>query len=269
MSIHHRLMTVVLSLALTTSALAGTREDARLADATAVLNDTQSMPDSSVPNWLLQRAEAIAVLPTVVKVSMIFGGRGGKGVLSARDTNGHWSNPVFINLAGGSIGFQAGIQTSDIILIFTTRRSLEGVTGGKLTLGVDASVAAGPVGRQASAATDIGLSEVYCYSRSKGLFAGVAIDGSIITIDGSANESYYQHPGILGSEIMAAGGPMAPASARPLLHKLEHVTGTTPSAKSTPATRDSAPSAPTPPSDGRALESGGASSFPLDDKKTH
>jgi len=276
MSIHRRLITAALCLTLAASALASPREDARLADATGVLGETQSMPDLSVPNWLLQRAEGIAILPTVVKVGLVYGGRGGKGVLSARNPNGHWGNPVFINMAGGSIGWQAGIQTSDIILIFTTRRSLEGITGGKLTLGVDASVATGPVGRQASAATDIGLSEVYCYSRSKGLFAGVSIDGSIITIDGSANASFYQHPGILGSEIMAPNGPSTPAAARALLQKLDRVTVATANTKAVSPTRDTpqptpvaTPVAAAAPSDGRALESGGAATFPLEDKAAH
>ena len=262
------LLTALLALGLA-GAHAGPREDARLATASAVLTETQSIRDQAVPNWLLQRAEGIAILPTVVKVGLMLGGRGGKGVLSVRDAQGHWSNPLFISLAGGSFGWQAGLETSDIVLIFTTRRSLEGITGGKLTLGVDAAVAAGPIGRQASAATDIGLSEVYSYSRSKGLFAGLAIDGSVITIDNAANAAFYAKPGVLGSELLGPNGPPPPASARPFLIQLEQLTNGSPA----PTTGSSAPAAPvTAPAqsrvpDGKGLESGGATTYPMDDTR--
>lgn len=266
MTIRRLLVSTVLATTLLSTAFAGAREDARLATATAVLTETQGMPDQSVPNWLLQRAEGIAVLPTVVKVGLVLGGRGGKGVLSVRDVQGRWSNPLFITLAGGSFGWQAGIETSDIILVFTTRRSLEGVTGGKLTLGVDAAVAAGPVGRQASAATDIGLSEVYCYSRSRGLFAGLAIDGSVLTVDNSANSAFYGRSGLLGSDILSQTIALPPTG-RPLLDALEKFTNSAPAAApapvAAPATVTPAAAAPS----GRGLESGAATSFPLDDSK--
>jgi lipid-binding SYLF domain-containing protein len=266
MTIRRILVSTILLGTLASVAFAGPREDSRLATATAVLTETQGMPDQSVPNWLLQRAEGIAVLPTVVKVGLVLGGRGGKGVLAVRDVQGRWSNPMFITLAGGSFGWQAGIETSDIILVFTTRRSLEGVTGGKLTLGVDAAVAAGPVGRQASAATDIGLSEVYCYSRSRGLFAGLAIDGSVLTIDNGANSAFYGRTGLLGSDILSQNLPL-PATARPLLDALDRITNSTP----TPAPAPAAMPAASVPSDaapsGRGLESGAATSYPLDDAK--
>jgi lipid-binding SYLF domain-containing protein len=125
---------------------------------------------------------------------------------------------VFINLTGGSFGFQVGVQSSDVMLVFTSKAGVEGLVGGKVTLGADASVAAGPVGRQTGAATDIGLNaQVYSYSRSKGLFLGVSLDGSAITIDNSSNEAYYGKPGVLASEIMAANAPQAPASSQPFI----------------------------------------------------
>ncbi len=128
-----------------------------------------------------------------------------------RKDSGAWSNPIFINLTGGSFGFQVGVQSADVVLVFTSKQSIEGIVGGKVTLGADASVAAGPVGRQSSAATDIGLTaQVYSYSRASGLFAGVALDSSAITIDGSSNESFYKKPGILASEIIRADAPAAP-----------------------------------------------------------
>ncbi|MBS0395529.1 MAG: lipid-binding SYLF domain-containing protein, partial [Proteobacteria bacterium] len=119
------------------TALAGNREEARILQATQVLQDTQAMPDQSIPDWLLRRAQGIAIIPNVVKVALMAGGRGAKGVLMVRDAQGRWSNPVFLTLGGGSFGFQWGLTVSDVILVFTTRRGIEGITGGKLTLGAD------------------------------------------------------------------------------------------------------------------------------------
>jgi lipid-binding SYLF domain-containing protein len=121
-----------------------------------------------------------------------------------RDKNGNFTSPVFINLAGASVGWQWGGQSTDIVLVFTTRKGIEGITGGKLTLGADASVAAGPVGRSASAATDQNFAaEVYSYSRSRGLFAGIALDGTSISVDRKANAAYYHKPGVMASEIIS------------------------------------------------------------------
>ena len=150
----------------------------------------------------------------MIKVGLGIGGRRGKGVLVVRKDNGEWSNPVFVNLTGGSFGFQVGVQSTDVVLVFTSRQSIEGIVGGKVTLGADASVAAGPVGRQSSAATDVGLTaQVYSYSRAMGLFAGVALDGSAMTIDHASNESFYGRPGVLASDIIRADAPAAPAPA--------------------------------------------------------
>ena len=166
------------------------------------------MPEHNIPTWLLERAHAVAVIPSVIKVGLGIGGRRGKGVLVVRKENGEWSNPVFVNLTGGSFGFQVGVQSTDVVLVFTSRKSIEGIVGGKVTLGADASVAAGPVGPESSAATDVGLTaQVYSYSRAMGLFAGVALDGSAMTIDNKSNESFYSRPGVLASEIFA---PMRP-----------------------------------------------------------
>ena len=169
------------------------------------------MPEQNIPTWLLERAHAVAVIPAVIKVGLGIGGRRGKGVLVVRKDNGQWSNPVFVNLTGGSFGFQVGVQSTDVVLVFTSRQSIEGIVGGKVTLGADASVAAGPVGRQSSAATDVGLTaQVYSYSRAQGLFAGVALDGSAMTIDHKSNESFYGRPGVLASDIIRADAPRRP-----------------------------------------------------------
>jgi lipid-binding SYLF domain-containing protein len=204
------LLTCVFSLA----SVADTRQEARLDTSTRVLTELMMMPEQNIPTWLLERAHAVAVIPSVIKVGLGIGGRRGKGVLVVRKENGEWSNPVFVNLTGGSFGFQVGVQSTDVVLVFTSRKSIEGIVGGKVTLGADASVAAGPVGRQSSAATDVGLTaQVYSYSRAMGLFAGVALDGSAMTIDNKSNESFYSRPGVLASEIVRADAPAAPEPA--------------------------------------------------------
>lgn len=168
------------------------REEAKLITATEVITELQASRDQQVPQWLLDRAHGLVVVPDVVKVGFWLGGRHGKGVMVVRDDAGRFSNPVFVNLSGGSFGPQIGAQSSDVVLVFTTRKGIQGIADGKVTLGADASVAAGPVGRQASAATDAAFkAEVYSYSRSKGLFAGIALDGSAITIDDKSNAAFY------------------------------------------------------------------------------
>jgi lipid-binding SYLF domain-containing protein len=208
------------------TAHAGAREEGRLLTATEVLQEVQAMPDQRIPDALLSRAYGIAVIPDVTKVAFIFGGRHGNGVLVVRDSlTSAWSNPAFISLTGGSWGFQAGAQSSDIILVFTTKTGIEGVAGGKLTLGADASVATGPVGRQGSAATDLNFNaEIYSYARTRGLFGGVALDGSVISIDRSANSSLYGKSGVTATEIFSAQSPIAPATAQRFLDRLAQVT---------------------------------------------
>jgi lipid-binding SYLF domain-containing protein len=164
----------------------------KIDDAVEVLDQTVSIPEKGIPPALLGNAEGIAIIPGVIKAGFILGGRYGKGILVIRQKDGSWSNPVFITVAGGSIGWQIGVESIDIILVFKSSRSIEGIMKGKFTLGADASVAAGPVGRQASASTDILLkSEIYSYSRSRGLFAGLALDGAGIQINHDANEAFY------------------------------------------------------------------------------
>jgi lipid-binding SYLF domain-containing protein len=205
---------------------AGAREEGRLLTATEVLQEVQAMPDQRIPDALLSRAYGIAVIPDVTKVAFIFGGRHGNGVLVVRDSlSSAWSNPVFVSLTGGSWGFQAGAQSSDIILVFTTKTGIEGVAGGKLTLGADASVATGPVGRQGSAATDLNFNaEIYSYARTRGLFGGIALDGSVISVDKSANSSLYGKSGVTATEIFSAQSPTAPATAQRFLDRLAQVT---------------------------------------------
>jgi lipid-binding SYLF domain-containing protein len=210
--------------------------------ATEVLDDVQGMPDQRLPDTLLAHAYGIAVIPDVTKIAFFFGGRHGNGVLTVRDTlTSPWSNPVFIALTGGSWGLQAGAQSSDIILVFTTKSGIEGITGGKLTLGADASVAAGPVGRQGSAATDVSLAEIYSYARTRGLFGGIAVDGSVIAIDKSANEDLYGKKGVTATEIFSGKAPAPPETAQRFLARLDQATHTV--ARSSPAPQAEAPAA--------------------------
>jgi lipid-binding SYLF domain-containing protein len=215
--------------ALSGIANAGAREEGRVLTATEVLQEVEAMPDQRLPDLLLQRAYGIAVIPDVTKIAFVFGGRRGKGVLVVRDKlTSAWSNPSFVTVTGGSFGWQAGAQSSDIILVFTTKLGIEGIAGGKLTLGADAAVTAGPVGRQGSAATDMNFnSEIYSYARTRGLFGGIALDGSVITIDRSANEAFYGKSDVTATEIFSSQSPTAPATARRFLEKLSQATGTT------------------------------------------
>jgi lipid-binding SYLF domain-containing protein len=173
-------------------AWAGTDENQRAAEAVKVLDEVMRMPEQAIPNKLLESAHAVAVIPSVVKAGLVVGGRHGKGLISVRSADGTWSHPSYMKLTGGSIGFQAGVQSTDVVLVFRTERGVDSIVHGKFTLGADASVAAGPVGRSAEASTDGQLkAEIYSYSRSRGLFAGVALDGAVLAIDHDANESVY------------------------------------------------------------------------------
>lgn len=263
------ILTLIVSLAMSMSAVAAERQDARLLTSTQVLNELLQMPEQNIPSWLLERAYAVAVVPSVIKVGLGIGGRRGKGVLVVRRDSGTWSNPVFVNLTGGSFGFQVGVQSTDVVLVFTSRHSIEGIVGGKVTLGADASVAAGPVGRQSSAATDVGLTaQVYSYSRASGLFAGVALDGSALTIDHRSNELFYRRPGVLASEIIRSDAPAAPGSAQEFIAAIQRSA----SGGAAPAPRTSTAAAPAPstaapaPSAPNADQGGGLETYPMEDQ---
>jgi lipid-binding SYLF domain-containing protein len=202
-----RLLTTLSGVALAFTAIAAhaqALEEGRLLLATQVLDDARNARDQGIPDRLLERSYGIAVIPDFTKVAFFLGGARGHGVLVLRDASGHFSDPIFVTLTGGSFGFQWGVQKTDLVLVFTSRKGIEGITGGKLTLGGDISVAAGPVGRQASAATDQAFNAgVYSYSHARGIFAGVALSGAALTIDDAANAELYHHPGLLTSDIIS------------------------------------------------------------------
>ncbi|MAF84318.1 MAG: lipid-binding SYLF domain-containing protein [Gammaproteobacteria bacterium] len=190
-----RLKTAIFSILLafvTSQATAGNSLDRRMDAATEVLEEMSKMPETGVPSNLLASAYAVAVIPNVIKAGFLLGGSYGKGILVVRQPNGRWSNPAFISLGAGSIGWQAGAQSSDIVLVFKSRKGVDNIAQGKLTLGGDANVAAGPVGRHTSAATDGQLkAEIYSYARNRGLFAGISLKGTWLRMDKKANFSYY------------------------------------------------------------------------------
>ena len=203
---------IALALA-STAAFAGSQEDARAQNAVRVLTDIQAIPESAIPDKLFDEARAVVVVPDAIKAGLVVGGRRGHGLLSVKGADGTWSNPAFVTLTGGSIGFQAGVQSSDIVLVFRSDRGLESIVNGKFTLGADAGVAAGPVGRNASAATDGEMkAEIWSWSRARGLFAGVALDGAVLSIDDAADESVYGRD-TTPRMIFESRAPQAPSTA--------------------------------------------------------
>jgi lipid-binding SYLF domain-containing protein len=261
------LLAAIFAATLVNVAHSGAREEGRLLTATEVLEEVRAMPDVRLPDTLLAHAYGIAVIPDVTKVAFIFGGRHGNGVLAVRDKlTSPWSNPVFVSLTGGSWGFQAGAQSSDIILVFTTRTGIEGIAGGKLTLGADASVATGPVGRQGSAATDMNFNaEIYSYARTRGLFGGIALDGSVISIDRSANASFYHKSGVTASEIFSGQAPSPPATAQRFLERLAQATGT--AIRTSPVPQADLPAIAGQPPPGVAPTAEPARTYPLEEQK--
>ena len=206
-----RAILVFLGLLLAMPAMAASREERRVADAADVLDQLLRIPERSIPPALLSRAYAVAVIPNVVKVGFGLGARRGRGILVVRHDDNTWSNPAFITMTGGSIGWQIGAQSTDVILVFRTRKGVERIANGKLTLGADASVAAGPVGRHTGISTDIRFqAEVVSYSRSRGLFAGVAFEGAGITMDRKSNAGFYGSSGMTPEKIFASSPNIAP-----------------------------------------------------------
>ena len=262
------MLALLLSVALPGTAQAQGRGEARVIIATQVMEELRGQRDQYIPDLLLDRAFGIAIIPEVKKGAFGLGFRGGKGVLLVRDRQGRLSNPVFVTLAGGSFGWQIGVQSTDLVLVFTTRAGVEGITDGKLTLGADASVAAGPVGRSASAATDATFTgaEIYSYSRSSGVFAGVALDGTVISIDKKSNADFYGERRVGASDIISGSVTKDSESVRRLLASVSPAgrgaapaaSGTAPAATASPAAAPAGAGAQAPPA-------GEAKTFPMED----
>ena len=183
-----------LFVALLITAAAQTSDEAkRISESTVVIEEMMAAGDKAIPGAILEKAEAIAVFPSLLKGGFVIGGQRGRGIISVRDRkSGTWSAPAFLTITGGSFGAQIGAQAIDLILVVNNQRGLEQLVKNQFKVGADASVAAGPIGRDASAATDIQMrAQILSYSRSRGLFAGVTVNGSTIRQDRDANERFY------------------------------------------------------------------------------
>jgi SH3 domain-containing YSC84-like protein 1 len=220
-----KLLTAVVSLFALSVAMAAAdneRETDRVKDAGEVMKEIINIPDN-IPEDLIDRAECVIVLPSVKKLAIGIGGSYGRGIMTCRTGvhfTGSWSAPAMYALEGGNIGFQLGGQATDFILLVMNPRGASSLMGSKVKLGADAAAAAGPKGRAASANTDVVMrAEILSYSRSRGLFAGVSLEGSTLRPDNRANEKLYGRK-LSAKEIIRQGKAGAPASAHELLSLL-------------------------------------------------
>jgi lipid-binding SYLF domain-containing protein len=191
---------------------ARSREQKTIESATQVIRALADIPLKGIPRVLMREAAGVAIFPHVVKAGLVIDGRFGRGVLLVHEPDGKWSNPVFLSLEGAGVGGQAGLEATELVLVFKTRKSLDRVLRGKLTLGGDVTVAAGPLGRDAELAAD-GLlhAEIYSYSRSRGLFAGISLEGTGLHPEPRANESFYELRGGRPEEVLARRDKVIPA----------------------------------------------------------
>lgn len=192
----------------------------RLKEATAVLSEVMEIPDRAIPQDLLARAECVVVVPGMKKGAFIVGGKYGRGFFSCRKPNGRgWSAPAGVRVEGGSVGFQIGGSETDVIMLVLNRRGAEKLLSSKFTLGGEGTVAAGPVGRSASAQTDAFMqAEILTWSRSRGAFAGVALTGATLRPDEEANRELYGKK--LTNRQIVTGNVAVPAAAQPLISLL-------------------------------------------------
>src|SRR6202166_1375694 len=197
-------------------------ENNRIRNAGKVMVEILNVPDD-IPADLLNKAECVIVLPSVMKAAFVVGGSYGRGVLTCRsgpDFNGRWSAPAMMALEGGSVGFQIGGQATDFVLLVMNRRGAGSILTSKVKLGADAAAAAGPKGRDAAAATDVTFrAEVLSYSRSRGLFAGISLEGSTLRPDNDGNERIYGK-GVTAKDVVIKSGMRVPASAKLLVSTL-------------------------------------------------
>ena len=221
-------MAIILSLP-TTAARAQGRGEVTVAKAMEVLDEMNRNPENQMPPRILREAQGIAIIPDQFKAGFVFGARYGRGLMLVRQEDGTWSNPVFISTFGGSFGLQAGAQATDLVLVFRGKKSVNNFLQGrgKFTLGLDASVAAGPLGRAAEAGTDITFrAEILSYSRNRGAFAGVSAGGGTLQIDKRVNVDYYGES-VTPTEILAARSDLKPPkSAQELKRMLGEKGGT-------------------------------------------
>ena len=192
----------------------------RLTDATQVFNDIMATPDKGIPQELLEKANCIVIVPGMKKAAFIVGGKFGRGYAVCRENRGHWGAPAAIRVEGGSFGFQIGASNTDIVMLVMNQKGMRRLMSDKFTIGAEATAAAGPVGRHASANTDAQLSaEILSWSRSKGLFAGVSLDGATLRPDEDANQELYGSK--MNNKEILTGSTKTPTSAAPLIAALD------------------------------------------------
>lgn len=197
----------------------------RISGSIDVLESTDSIPEQTIPELVLKDASAIAVIPGVLKGAFVLGGRYGNGVMSVKLKDGNWSYPGFISIGGGSIGWQWGVESIDLVLVFKTAKSVDSLVNGQITLGATAAVSAGPVGRHAEAATNTQINaEIYSYARSKGLFLGASLEGSSIDIDQKANRTFYDSDSITVDNILTNNVKAVPPLATQFQQTIQDLT---------------------------------------------
>jgi len=219
------LVLVALTVLAAPQLFAQRKEVRKVEDAIEVFQAIANIPEKQVPEYLMSSAYGVAIIPGVQKAGLVIGGQYGKGILLVRNEDRSWGYPVFITLTGGSIGWQIGVQSLDLVLFFRTKASVDKILQESFTLGVDVGVAAGPLGRQAGAATDTELkAEIYSYSRSRGFFAGLTLAGASLAIDDDANAAYYGKADISAQDILRGTGLALPSSAAELRRVLGEYT---------------------------------------------
>jgi lipid-binding SYLF domain-containing protein len=220
-------MLVVFCVFFVTSSFAQEKEDERLKESYTVLKEIIATPDKGIPSDLLAKAVCAVVYPSVKKAAFIVGASYGRGVITCRsgqDFHGPWSAPAMFALEGASVGFQIGGEATDFVLLIMNEKGAESVMSSKVKLGADASAAAGPVGRTSSAETDVVMkAEILSWSRAKGLFGGVSLEGSTMRSDDGANKKLYGKE-LSAKEIVREGKVKTPPDGEPLIHLLQQTT---------------------------------------------
>lgn len=221
--------TLLLAMALGAAAAQAADRDAkedndeaeRLDKARVVFQEIRDMKDQNIPAPLMERARCVAVFPGMVKGALGWGARVGKGVMSCRDASGHWGPPIFLSVKGGSFGFQIGVEKADVVLFFMNDKSARSLLESKFTLGGKAGLAAGPIGRTAEASTDLKLdAEIYSYARSKGIFAGISLEGARMAPDDKAMQRFYGAPVSARKVLLTHAAPNEPPAARAFVEAL-------------------------------------------------
>jgi lipid-binding SYLF domain-containing protein len=218
---------LILVLCTATTALAQDKVDDRLKNSYTVIQEILNTPDQGIPQDLLDKSECVIIYPSVLKAAFIVGGSFGRGVITCRtgaDHNGPWSAPAMFALEGGSFGLQIGGEATDFVLLVMNDSGADSVLSSKVKIGADVSAAAGPVGRTASAETDVVMkAEILSYSRARGVFAGISLEGSTMRSDDGANKSLYGKD-LTANEIVRGGKVRMPTAAQSLIHLLNKVT---------------------------------------------